>query len=1160
MSWKSRSACILLFLTLVWGLCLSLANPERAEACVYTGIPVVEFSASSYPGTENSLATITVTLYYCGGTTDSPVTVEYKTTNGTATAPSDYATATGTLTFPIGTGSGSQTFQVAINKDLLNESDETVQLTLFNLSANATFGTRTTATLTIGDVPASLTLAPGTAAICSGGISSDPHQVTLTATLTDGTDPFVGETISFSTNKGSLDTASGVTDANGEAKVILTSNGKASEDPLTYVATVTASAGAGPAANSEVEFQAPEVSLALAPSEIRAGEISGLTATVSWAGKGVANHALSWRISRIWDVEGTLVYNGAGSLPPNYGSILSGASTQTDASGEGTATYQAGLLSGTIELEVADTSVQKMSSGDNPKANSSVAVPAPKVMFEYSSYETVESGKTILVTVILDIYPQESVKVDYATMSTGSAVEGTDYEGKAGTLSFAIGQMVQSFEVTVYDNTKVDGARSFEVHLSNPKKALLGEPNVATLPILDDDAEYNLNVTTAKSAIAAGGKETSVHQTKVTAVLTNSGGFPVSSETVYFSTDAGTLDSSSITTDIAGKAEVVLTSSDVGSEPPDRSIANVTAFAPTYSTSRSVEIEFLPPTFAPVLSKDPIKPEESATVSVYLTVGGSPVPEHAIGWKISRIWDDMNELIFDGSGSLPEDYGSLEDGPSAETDAGGYHYVKYKAGTKSGIIEFEASDLTVMRKVSLDHPTILVHLMVNPNATPDPVVVVTNNDRQGDAVVVANDQGVPGGEKLILANVKPKGSTVMLKIERIPGMGSAGSATFKDTGTDSIMVTGADDATKVIILGGQTSDKPQNVGVKDPSGKYVFKLTVFRVEITPFVSNTTPSTVIPEKAKARGGAGPETLRDLYDSQHPKQVFNYHLDEKGVYGGIYLQGKILPKDVAAGDFAKPKDGRGFDQYRVRSARHFANGKLFALPALADYVQGESDDPDNLDEDTDAGADIAGDTHLYLHVVDLVKRGADTWDANTKVRFRFNAEESFYYDKGLCSKKSPWYFAFSGDIDGSKAYKRVTTYEPTDNNVGTTNLPHLTQDLMAPAGTGPSTTGFEVVGEMAAKIELGKTKAIKINGANLRAAPPESTHVVLFYTDVSANVKNSRRLDILSPVVSADGTSISATLAVPEGATKGKYKLQVFVGGHPPAEIVDALEIH
>src|SRR5581483_1043019 len=159
----------------------------------------------------------------------------------------------------------------------------------------------------------------------------------------------------------------------------------------------------------------------------------------------------------------------------------------------------------------------KMSSGDNPKANSSVAVPAPKVMFEYSSYETVESGKTILVTVILDIYPQESVKVDYATMSTGSAVEGTDYEGKAGTLSFAIGQMVQSFEVTVYDNTKVDGARSFEVHLSNPKKALLGEPNVATLPILDDDAEYNLNVTTAKSAIAAGGKETSVHQTKVTA-------------------------------------------------------------------------------------------------------------------------------------------------------------------------------------------------------------------------------------------------------------------------------------------------------------------------------------------------------------------------------------------------------------------------------------------------------------------------------------------------------------------------------------------------------------------------------------------------------------------------------------------------------------------
>ena len=73
--------------------------------------------------------------------TDSPVTVQFTTANGTATAGSDYTAASGTLTFAA--GSTSQTVTVAVTGDLSVESDETFSITLSNPSANATLLTAT---------------------------------------------------------------------------------------------------------------------------------------------------------------------------------------------------------------------------------------------------------------------------------------------------------------------------------------------------------------------------------------------------------------------------------------------------------------------------------------------------------------------------------------------------------------------------------------------------------------------------------------------------------------------------------------------------------------------------------------------------------------------------------------------------------------------------------------------------------------------------------------------------------------------------------------------------------------------------------------------------------------------------------------------------------
>jgi hypothetical protein len=104
--------------------------------------PTAQFSASSYTVAEDGVnATITVTLSAASGKT---VTVYYATSNGTATAGTDYTTTTGSVVFD--PGQTSKTFTVPILDDTTDEWDETVNLTLTGYTY-ATAGSPTAAVL-----------------------------------------------------------------------------------------------------------------------------------------------------------------------------------------------------------------------------------------------------------------------------------------------------------------------------------------------------------------------------------------------------------------------------------------------------------------------------------------------------------------------------------------------------------------------------------------------------------------------------------------------------------------------------------------------------------------------------------------------------------------------------------------------------------------------------------------------------------------------------------------------------------------------------------------------------------------------------------------------------------------------------------------------------
>jgi hypothetical protein len=98
---------------------------------------------------------VTINLTRLGGSLGGPVTVHYQTSDGTASAGSDYGAASGTLTF--GPGESGKSFTVPVTSDSAPEGDETFQVALSNAAGGASIGSPAGGTVTITDDDAATT-------------------------------------------------------------------------------------------------------------------------------------------------------------------------------------------------------------------------------------------------------------------------------------------------------------------------------------------------------------------------------------------------------------------------------------------------------------------------------------------------------------------------------------------------------------------------------------------------------------------------------------------------------------------------------------------------------------------------------------------------------------------------------------------------------------------------------------------------------------------------------------------------------------------------------------------------------------------------------------------------------------------------------------------
>jgi hypothetical protein len=154
---------------------VTITDDDLAPTIAIDSPSVIEGSG---PG--STVLTYTVTLSAVSG---QAVTINFATSSGTATSGTDFTATSGTLTFTA--GQTSKTIDVTINRDALNEADETVIMTLSGGSAYTAAGSTLVGTGTITDDDA-LPTVQWTAATSSGYESGGALTVTAQLSAASG--------------------------------------------------------------------------------------------------------------------------------------------------------------------------------------------------------------------------------------------------------------------------------------------------------------------------------------------------------------------------------------------------------------------------------------------------------------------------------------------------------------------------------------------------------------------------------------------------------------------------------------------------------------------------------------------------------------------------------------------------------------------------------------------------------------------------------------------------------------------------------------------------------------------------------------------------------------------------------------------------------------
>ncbi len=426
--------------------------------------------------------------------------IDYATSDGSATAGSDYTVSSGTLTF--GPNVVSKTISVPIAHDATHEPAETLLVRLSNAQGpGSALGPQDTAVVTITDNDAVPLLRFSAAAY---GVSESGGSAVLTVKRTGGSS--ASATVDYATSDGSASggqdyAATSGTLSFGPGAVATTlavpiTDDQGPEAAETFLVTLgnaqpTTGAALGTLKSATVKITDNDQGLAFTSATYAANED---------AAKAIVT------VKRTGGTAGTLtvdygVTGGSASAGQDYG-FASG--TLVFGPGKASQTFGVTMLNDTA-VEGTETVDLALSNFNPPTAQGSPAAAVlsitdnePVFQFNIPKVTIAESASKAVITAKRTGPTTSPATVDYV-ISGGTATAVADYSAaSSGALSFGAGKATQTLSIAIVNDTLDEPNETVALTLQNPSTGYgLGTPGTTFLTITDNDVAGKARLSTS---------------------------------------------------------------------------------------------------------------------------------------------------------------------------------------------------------------------------------------------------------------------------------------------------------------------------------------------------------------------------------------------------------------------------------------------------------------------------------------------------------------------------------------------------------------------------------------------------------------------------------------------------------------------------------------
>jgi Zn-dependent metalloprotease len=498
----------------------TLGSPSQAVLTIQDNDPggTLRFGLAAYTANETSGSAL-ITVTRLGGTA-SGVSVSYATSDGSATAGSDYTATSGTLNFAA--GDRAESFLVPVLDDSDGEGVEVLQVALSSPTGGALLGAGKTADLKIVDDESAAAgmLQLGLAAY---RVNEGGGSLRVSVSRTGGAKGSVS--VDYATSEGSAAAGADYAQTSGTlpfgagersrsfvVPILNDSSGEGNETFSIVLSNPGGGAILGPRSSSPATIVDNEAALQFKLASFSATEGGPAAAiVVTRTGPSQPTVGVSYATSNGTAIAGSDYTAASGTLTFGPGVVSRSFTVPilNDRLDEDEEQVNLSLSNPTGGIVLGAQSAAVLKIADNDAGGT--------LQFKSASTSVGESGLTATVTVTRIGGSASGVTVDYASVG-GSATPGEDYTAVSGTLTFGPAVRSRTFSIPIANDALDETNEIIQLALTNPLGgASLGVQSTSLVSITDED-------TAGSTQFQLSGYSTSESASAVTITVTRTGG------------------------------------------------------------------------------------------------------------------------------------------------------------------------------------------------------------------------------------------------------------------------------------------------------------------------------------------------------------------------------------------------------------------------------------------------------------------------------------------------------------------------------------------------------------------------------------------------------------------------------------------------------------